>query len=327
MKPDKQTKLERPMTLNEPMSESVPRQRILIVDDSITTIRLLADLLSNTAEVFFVTDGKETLDKTKEISPALILLDVEMPEVSGYDVGRMLKQDPATSDIPFLFITARSDGEDEEKGLRLGAVDYISKPIVPAVVCARVQLQLKLQYMTEQLRKANTNLLQLANRDSLTDVFNRRRFMELANSSFALSRRSSSPLSLIMLDVDHFKQINDRYGHDSGDITLIELVRVCSDVLREVDVLGRIGGEEFAILLPDTQQDGAYCVAERLRQKIADIRISHDDQQFGITVSMGISELAAEKDTVHQLMKRADDALYKSKRDGRNSVSVCNADA
>ncbi|OMH29527.1 hypothetical protein BGP75_19710 [Motiliproteus sp. MSK22-1] len=308
------------------MSEGVPRQRILIVDDSITTIRLLADLLSDMAEVFFVTDGREALSKAEEVSPALILLDVEMPEISGYEVGRMLKQNPVTANIPFLFITARSDGEDEEKGLRLGAVDYISKPILPAVVCARVQLQLKLQYMTEQLRKANANLQQLANRDSLTDVFNRRRFMELANSSYALSRRSSTPLSLIMLDVDHFKQINDSYGHDSGDITLIELVAVCNDVLREVDVLGRIGGEEFAILLPDTEQHGAYSVAERLRKKIADISISYEDQQFGITVSMGIAELGEEGDTVHHLMKRADDALYQAKREGRNSVSVCDVE-
>ncbi len=307
------------------MTEQIPRQRILVVEDSTLTIRLLADLLSDMAEVFFVTDSSRVLDKAKEVSPALILLDVVMPGTDGYQVGRMLKRDPETRDIPFIFITARCDVEDEETGLQLGAVDYISKPVLPAVVRARVRHQLQLHYMTGQLKRANAELQQLADRDPLTDIFNRRRFMELADSARALSRRNRNPLSLIMLDVDHFKQINDNYGHDRGDSTLIELVATCNTTLREVDVLGRIGGEEFAILLPGTEKQGAWHVAERLRQRIAAISIATDSGYFSITVSMGISELRIDGDSVQQLIKRADDALYRAKRQGRNLVRVCDA--
>ncbi|MEH6625842.1 MAG: diguanylate cyclase, partial [Motiliproteus sp.] len=261
----------------------IPRQRILIVDDSTITIHLLADLLSDMAEVFFVTDGTLAQKKAKELQPALILLDVVMPQIDGYQIGKELKGHPDTAQIPFIFITARSEGEDEEQGLKLGAVDYISKPILPAVVRARVKHQLQLQYMTEQLKQANAELQLLASRDPLTDAFNRRHFLELAGSAHALNRRSHCPLSLVMMDVDNFKQINDRFGHDSGDVALIELVKVCNGVLREVDCLGRIGGEEFAIVLPETTIEGAGHVAERLREAAAELLLSSDSEPFGIT--------------------------------------------
>lgn len=314
-------------TMDTPQSTDEGRQRplILIVDDVKANIQVLAEILRDLGEVAFATDGPTALARAAELRPNLILLDVAMPGMDGHEVCRRLAADEATRHIPVIFVTARSDDSDEEAGLALGAIDFIRKPLSPTIVRARVRNHLAFQQTAADLRVANAELRRLAATDPLTGVFNRRRFLELAETEMRRLGRNGRAFGLIMMDVDHFKSINDTRGHAAGDHVLKAMADTCVGHLRTVDAVGRLGGEEFAILLPETDLPGVRLTAERLRESLGGLEVPINADTINFTISAGYTAVSDARDTVDDALKRADEALYQAKKLGRNRA-ICHAD-
>ena len=292
------------------------RQKVLIVDDSPTNIHALYAILSTEHEVLFATNGEEALELAARERPDLVLLDVIMPGLNGYQVLMALKQDPATAHIPVIFVTAMGDIEDEAKGLGLGAIDYIIKPFSPGIVRIRVNNQLELKRHRDLLKE-------LSNRDGLTGIANRRAFDEKLAQEWQRGMRSESPLALVMVDVDHFKAFNDHYGHGDGDDCLRRVARALTVVpMRAADMVARLGGEEFGCILPDTDIEGARKVAEEMRLQIVALEQGHEEGEDGlVTISLGVAVChPALDDDAEALLRRADAALYRAKKAGRNRV-------
>lgn len=310
------------------MSNNDPRQVILVVDDEPTNIQALGNLLKDDYRIRVANSGEKTLALLQGAGrslPDLILLDVQMPGIDGYEICRRLKDDLNTSSIPIIFVTARSATSDEEYGLNLGAVDYITKPFSPAIVRARVSTQMRLKRKTDLLE-------QYAMLDGLTGIPNRRQFDERLDKEWRRSLRDGLPLSVIMLDIDHFKGFNDHYGHGAGDQCLQKVARTLSDTLvRAGDCLCRYGGEEFIALLPNTEATGTHEVAEHLRVAVESLAIPHNYSSVAsvVTISLGTATFdPATFDTARgseigppSLIDRADAALYAAKKAGRNRVS------
>jgi diguanylate cyclase (GGDEF)-like protein len=293
-------------------------QKVLVVDDAAINRQILADLLKTDHTVILAKSGDQALTLAAQHVPDLILLDVVMPEVNGYEVLRQLKADPRTAAIAVIFITGLDTPEDEEYGLTLGASDYITKPFNLAVVRARVRCHL-------QLARQRRMLETLANIDGLTEIANRRHFDERYAAEWAHAMHHGQPLSVAILDIDFFKDYNDRAGHAMGDRVLQAVASVLTDgLIRSTDLAARYGGEEFALLLPDTDAKGAMQLAERLRDATGRLAIPHPDAHgFGrITVSLGGATLQqATQETAADLLKAADDHLYRAKKEGRNRVA------
>ncbi len=296
------------------MVEDIPR--ILIVDDSPINIKVLNAMLKREFEITVALDGEQALQRIAGgLRPDMVLLDIRMPGMDGYAVCKKLRVDPETRDIPIIFITSLIDEEEEEKGLNLGAVDYITKPFRPAIVMARIKNHLKLKRYQDLLKRRS-------NLDGLTGISNRRRFDEVLSREWLRGVRSRSPLALVMLDIDFFKAFNDHYGHLAGDECLRNVAQTLDTSLgRSVDFVGRYGGEEFVCVLPDTDLDGALRMAEKLRVVISELAIPHDFSSAAphVTVSLGmvvaVPSLALFQD---QLIEVADEMLYEAKEDGRN---------
>ena len=297
-------------------------QTVLIIDDAKENIVILCHLLKDQAEVIFATNGQDGLAKAKTHLPDLILLDISMPGMNGFDVLRHLQSNPSTQDIPVIFVTGIPDSYNEEKGLTLGAVDYVTKPFAPAVVSARVNIQLKLRRLTKNLQVMNEELTEMAITDSLTGAFNRRHFMQSAQSELEKLHQHEHSVCTIMLDIDNFKSINDRFGHDIGDRVLLHVSNLCKNILRLNDIFGRMGGEEFAVLLPDTDLEKASEIATRLCRILSESVIEISSNKVFFTASFGVSSLCISDESCEQALKRADLALYKAKHGGRNRVVI-----
>jgi diguanylate cyclase (GGDEF)-like protein len=296
--------------------EPDPAGLILLVDDEVTNIEVMASVLDGQCDIAFATSGAEALDLVKEISPDLILLDIVMPGMDGYEVCRRLKADPRAANIPVIFVSALDGTDDETKGLGLGAIDYVSKPIRPAIVKARVRNHLN-------LKRAHDMLERLSATDGLTGVANRRRLEEVIELEFARQTRSQEPLSVIMLDVDHFKSFNDTYGHAAGDECLKQIAATLRRTLRQqVDLVARYGGEEFMCVLPNSPHALAVEVAERIRTQIAAMDIEYAGSPPPVvSASLGVATAEFGQDiTPAQFMDQADQRLYAAKRAGRNRV-------
>lgn len=303
------------MNFTQQWLASVPRRpRLLVVDDQPINIRAVHALFRDDYDVFMATSGAEALSLCKTQSPDLILLDVMMTEMDGHEVCRRLKADPASSDIPIIFITANDSEAEEVQGLELGAVDFIVKPIHPVIVRARVQNHLALKFQSDMLRMIAMN-------DGLTGVANRRKFDEDIEVQIRHCRREKVPLSLLLLDVDYFKRFNDRYGHLEGDQCLKAVAQALRKSLnRPYDLVARYGGEEFACLLPNTPEGGALCVANRLITDIKALAIPHEasDVERVVTISVGVATLTPLLPiTTREFIVQADKALYEAKRQGR----------
>ena len=299
------------------MNQATPAS-ILIVDDVPTNIQVLAEALRKQYRVKVATNGSDALAVARtRPQPDLVLLDVMMPAMDGFEVCRRLKEDPATRHIPVVFVTAKDDVADEERGLMLGAVDYIAKPFHLPVVRARVRNHLALKLKADLLES-------LANIDSLTDIANRRRFDEKLDAEWRRCQRSQLPLSLIMLDVDHFKAFNDHFGHGAGDNCLVTVAAtLAADLSRPGDLVARYGGEEFAVILPETDPAGALRIAERMREALAAQRMPQaPGVDHGIvTLSAGVAgRVPDEQSDVAELVAAADRKLYQAKTLGRNRV-------
>jgi len=294
------------------------KPRILIVDDEKMNLKVLADLLKEDYAPVLARDGEQALQHALgELPPDLILLDVVMPQMGGYEVIKRLKDNDRTKNIPVIFVTSLDSVVDEEHGLKLGAVDYITKPFSPPIVKIRVHNHLRIVHQYRLLD-------QLAYLDGLTEISNRRRFDEYFQREWVRSARSGTPFSLAMVDVDFFKSYNDHYGHAMGDRTLQKIAKALdSALLRPADLIARYGGEEFVMMLPETDAFAAKGVAERALQKIVELNIPHQYSQAAdhITVSLGLVTTQIEDSLTPQIfIAAADKNLYLAKESGRNRV-------
>jgi diguanylate cyclase (GGDEF)-like protein len=295
-------------------------QKILLIDDAPANLKVLINALKNANyEILVATGGKTALEIAAYETPDLILLDIIMPEMNGYEVFAKLKANVTTKTIPVIFISARDEEEDETKGLELGAVDYISKPIKPLIVKARVKTHLELKRQRDILENLSTI-------DGLTGIPNRRRFDEFIEQEWHRAIRSHFPLSLIMMDIDYFKLFNDNYGHITGDECLKQVAQTLAKTIeRKTDLVARYGGEEFVSVLPMTDAKGAVIMAKKFQRSILSLGIEHaySDTADHITISLGIATIIPSKHTTHQvLIEMADKALYLAKVSGRNQLRV-----
>lgn len=297
------------------MSDLIP-QSVLIVDDDRVSRTMLAEILRDECRVILARDGASALERlARDADISLVLLDITMPGLSGYEVIERLRADEQTADIPVIFISGLSDELDESRGLELGAVDYVFKPIRPAIVRARVRNHLKLVSQRRELER-------LANRDGLTGIANRRYFDDALHNAWLRATRQGDPLSLAMIDVDRFKQYNDFYGHPAGDDALRKIAAVVAGYATGPhDIAARYGGEEFALLLPGLADVGA--LPEELRLDITALGLSHLRSSVTSVVTISIGLIAADgyvTETPEELVRQADALLYEAKQLGRNRV-------
>jgi diguanylate cyclase (GGDEF)-like protein len=287
--------------------------RLLLVDDQALNIQVMHSVFAKECQVFMATSGARALEVCKDRMPDVILLDIEMPEMDGFEVCRRLQSDEVTRHIPVIFVTAHSDPALETRGLEAGAVDFISKPINPSVLRARVRTHLLLKFQSDLLRE-------MVFLDGLTAVHNRRYFDQQLELEWARSIRNDSVLSLLILDVDHFKRYNDRYGHQAGDECLRKIAGMLKSCLkRTTDMVARYGGEEFVCLLPDTPHEQAMRLATEIEQFIRKQALPHEDSDTKevVTVSMGVASGTGLQGEARDLLALADQQLYRAKHEGR----------
>jgi diguanylate cyclase (GGDEF)-like protein len=281
---------------------------------------LRAQLRERGYSVVEAADGEQALARARDTRPDVVLLDVDMPKRDGYDVLTEMKGDPLLAGVPVVFITGRTTAEDAVRGLDLGAHDYLRKPFEAAELTARVHAAVRTKRLQDELRNLNGELARLAHTDNLTGLANRRYLEEELTRLTARSNRHGGPLSLLLIDGDHFKAVNDRHGHQVGDQTLIALAARLTDRLRAEDVVGRWGGEEFLVILPDVELRGAETVAEALRAHVAGAPLETSAGPIPLTISIGWAFKSAD-DTGDDLLRRADAALYEAKVGGRDRVA------
>lgn len=317
-----------------PIPADTKELSIVIVDDMPDNLRLLTDILKDKGyKVRPAPNGARALATISKEPPELILLDIMMPGMDGYEVCRQLKADEGTKDIPIIFLSALNEVFDKVKAFKVGGVDFITKPFQMEEVLARVKTHLTLRAQQKALALQNESLLKknaliteqtkklelLATRDFLTGLSNRRDFLERAGQEEKRFNRTHRPFTLILLDIDHFKRVNDTYGHACGDKVLINVSRSLEKSLRAQDILARWGGEEFICLLPETGGEGARRAAEKIRTDME--RRGHDciDADVSITVTLGVCVYDGSC-AIEACIRCADDALYMGKNRGRNQV-------
>jgi len=306
--------------------------RILLVDDDPAIIQALSRILAGLADLQFATNGEDALRLASQAAPDLMLLDAEMPGMSGFQVCEAFKADPALADVAVIFVTKNNEPAFEVSGFELGAADFIAKPFMPQLVLARVRAQLRVKHMADELRRIGTV-------DVLTGIANRRRFDDVLQREWRRARRCGYPLSLLMIDVDHFKLFNDHQGHPAGDACLRSVAQALATAsVRPADLVARYGGEEFTILLPQTPRDGAEHVAACVLQAVQALDIAHAASPSGPRVSVSVGACSHDADsatwqalstesrfafdssvrsTSMDLVRAADEAMYCAKHAGR----------
>jgi diguanylate cyclase (GGDEF)-like protein len=296
---------------------------ILVVDDTANTLELIATILGTEHKVLTAGDGETAMKTALQEEPDLILLDIRMPGMDGYQLCRLLKADAVTREIPVIFVTAMDEEREEAKGLELGAIDYITKPLSSPILRARVRNHIDLKRQRDQLRR-------LSAVDGLTGLANRRAFGEALEKEWRGAIRRNTSISLLMTDVDDFKQFNDAYGHLAGDEALRRVASALeSAALRPADIVARYGGEEFVILLPDTGANEATLVADRLLLAVRRLAIPHEYSRGWqyVSLSVGLASARPTRDmNANELLDLADRMLYQAKSGGRNRVVTANLD-
>ncbi|HEX8235506.1 MAG TPA: diguanylate cyclase [Abditibacteriaceae bacterium] len=309
---------------------------ILVVEDDPEINSLMAlTLRVEDYDVIQARDGEQALKLVQDRNPDLILLDVMMPRMSGYEVAQTLQDRPSSVNIPIIFVTAKAEMEDRVTGLEM-AVDYVCKPFAAPELLARVRAALRMRKLQEELRVSNEQLSHLAITDSLTGLCNRRHFDSQLEDELRRAQRFGNSLSIVMFDLDRFKPINDNWGHAQGDIVLQAFGDVLQNSSRRIDTVARIGGEEFASILPATEEVGARSFAEKVRATVEALKVplvrpreDSSEESLRVTVSGGIavarkveSEDARMTRLASTLVQAADRALYEAKEGGRNRIMV-----
>ena len=294
------------------------KRTILIIDDSDSCIATLTRVLDNEFSIIVEKSGHEGIETAKKIVPDIIILDIQMPDMDGFETIKVLKKTVSTRNIPVIFITALTKIADEEKGLKLGGSDFITKPFSADIVKLRVRNQIRmLDYIS--------TIEQLSRIDQLTGLPNRRSFHERLTAEWKLAIREGTTISIMVMDIDHFKNCNDTFGHLLGDAVLQKIATVIKGNARKpTDFAARWGGEEFIVLLPKTDAEGALMVAESIREDIEDYTIIFkDNRKTKVTMSVGVNTHSPTKDcSVNSFLHFADNALYAAKGNGRNNVTV-----
>jgi len=292
--------------------------QILVIDDAKDMLALLEfELAEEGYQVLTAENGARGLSILRKQSVNLILLDIMMPEMSGLEVLAEIKSNEKLKDIPVIMLSASEHSEDIVAALDLGAADFVTKPYIYQVLTARIRTSLRLQQKTLSLQH-------MALTDFLTELNNRRQFYALAKAALSKNQRDQTSLCIAVMDIDHFKQINDTYGHDIGDRVLVEFSKFLASFFREYDIVGRIGGEEFCVCLPGTDLEKGFQACERFRQEFENhptsVTVDQRSYQLNVRVSIGISETIPNSE-LDLLIKQADKALYTAKNSGRNSVA------
>jgi two-component system cell cycle response regulator len=292
---------------------------VLVADDSpVTRAVVRASLEVEGYRVIEADDGLAAVERCRQNPPDVILLDIEMPGLDGYQVLAELKNDERLQGIPVVFLTGRTGMNDVVTGLRGGAHDYLKKPFEPAELRARVGAAAHIKKLQDQLRERNAELERLSHTDTLTGLNNRRHIEELLRHLCSAATRHHEPIAVVLFDIDHFKRVNDDYGHPVGDLVLCEFARRLRHELRAEDIASRWGGEEFLIILPRVGLANALATANRIRTTIAATPISAGAHQVGVTVSGGCA--IGPDDSPAALIKHADVLLYEAKVAGRNRI-------
>lgn len=304
---------------------------VLVVDDSATVrsqiIRTLGDFglftASREAE-----DGLQGFKALLAEPVDLVICDLEMPTMDGFKFLALVQTREELRDIPVIMLTGRGDRELKIRGLEQGASDYVTKPFDTGELVARVKVQLKIKSLQDELKKSNQLLREMSITDHLTRLYNRRHLMDVLERELQRARRKMCPLSLAILDIDHFKKVNDAYGHQHGDEVLAAVADLVRKELRDYDIPARYGGEEFMIILPDTPLNEAFAVAERIRGEVAALTYGGGLHGLRITASFGVAGLPARNvNSVESLIREADKALYRAKQGGRNRTELMGQEA
>ena len=296
---------------------------ILVIDDSAVAREVILDTLRQArlqVTLLAAASGQEALEVLARQNVDLMLCDLEMPGIDGLALLDRLGASELWREIPVIILTGHETSEEKIRGLERGACDYVTKPFDAGELVARVNVQLKIKSLQDRLRESNRRLEQLSRTDPLTGLANRRHFLELLEEAFAAATSGGMPLALIMLDIDHFKRLNDTRGHQAGDAVLAKL----GDLLLEGDgFAARYGGEEFAIVLMERRLDEAGRIAGQLRRQIEELAFEGTLSDLVVTASLGVAAIPhPEIETLNQLIREADDALYRAKHAGRNRVET-----
>lgn len=303
---------------------------ILVVDDLRHNLYLLMDILEKVGyATTFANSGAAAIERVKSVKPDLILLDLMMPGMNGLEVGEHLKDELSQGETKVIFLTASDNEQDVIKAFEHGAIDYITKPYKQRELLARIQTHLELKHTRDQLKKSletQSNLVKQleksVNTDTLTGFPNRRYMISLIDKQFARARREGVIFSILIVDLDRFKRINDTFGHFIGDEVIQTTAKIAKKSLRARDTLGRFGGEEFIVLLPETDSQEASEVAERLRRYVAATSLSVEKKILKVTVSVGVAYYTVVDTTINDILIRADRSLYEAKEQGRDRVAM-----
>ena len=304
---------------------------LLIIDDSAAVREELVQILTaeGNFDVFLeAPDGAAGLKILSDPARAVdvVCCDLNMPGMDGYQFLRMARANPSLMNIPVVMVTSETDVGDVVKAFELGANDFISKPFIPSILRARLMNMLHIKHLQDLLKAQRSMMEEMATKDILTGLANMRTFMLSLEDEFNRSLRYGEPMSVLMVDLDHFKRINDTYGHPQGDAVLKETARIMLDVMRKVDLVARYGGEEFMVIMPHTDLKGAAKAAERVRSAVESNHFEGMAAAGDVTVSIGVTTWAEGVETdVESLIKMADVALYKAKEYGRNRVEKSDA--
>ncbi len=323
---------------SEAIFQNTPPPSVFIVDDIPINIQILSTILSEEKyDIAVATNGEQALKMIRDVNPDIVLLDIVMPGIDGFGVCKELKSCQETLGIPIIFLTARTDTEDIINGFHLGAVDFVTKPFNTSELKARVRTHIELKRSRDIIMQMNKRLQseieekermakererlvreleKIAITDSMTALYNHRHSIELLKTEIAEARRYSQPLSLLMLDIDHFKSVNDIYGHPYGDTVLVKVSATIKKLLRDSDHAGRYGGEEFLVVLPHADAREAHITAERIRRNVEALK--WDATDLRVTISAGVAMF--DNDTPSSLIKKADHLLYRAKNNGRNQI-------
>jgi len=301
--------------------------RVLLVDDDRTMLTSLSEMVRECGyEPYAASTWSEALQLFRELDPHIALLDVMMPTIDGFKLTGMLK---AATDrfVPIILITGLDDIGSKRRAMAAGADDFLTKPVKPLELEIRLNSMLRIKQLTDEIHEVNTKLAQIAVTDPLTQLFNRRAVYEHLEREFARSQRYGNPFCVYLMDIDHFKNVNDTYGHSVGDQVLVMVSDALRQTVRRTDVVGRYGGEEFIVLAPETDMVNAQILGERLREVVAE-RTKQADDLPDVTISIGVAQ--AESGTMthfEELVHLADSALYEAKRTGRNRCVYVTAES